>query len=83
EDGIIITRDDIVQVSPVKRRLNSSDSEDDQPVSEDKGIEGASTAANASKKKRADKDKIEEVVIEKEKRKRTAVSESDKVTKKP
>ncbi|MCI81597.1 hypothetical protein A2U01_0102871, partial [Trifolium medium] len=43
---------------------------------------GATTAA-ASKKKMADKEKIEEVVKEKEKRKRTDVSESDKVTKKP
>ncbi|MCI82390.1 hypothetical protein A2U01_0103664, partial [Trifolium medium] len=73
-------------------RQDSSDSEDDQPVSKDKdtvGREGAyvaqvvkgkesivsgSTAANASKKKRDGKDKIEEVVKEKEKRKRTAVS---------
>ncbi|MCI59754.1 hypothetical protein A2U01_0081009, partial [Trifolium medium] len=44
EDGIIITRDDIVQVSPVKRRKDSSDSEGDQPASEGKntiGTEGA------------------------------------------
>ncbi|MCI75239.1 hypothetical protein A2U01_0096507, partial [Trifolium medium] len=41
------------------------------------------TAAVVPRKKRADKEKIEEVVKEKEKRKRTVVSESDKVTKKP
>ncbi|MCI89880.1 hypothetical protein A2U01_0111169, partial [Trifolium medium] len=61
EDGIIITRDDIAYASPVKRRQDSSDSEDVQPVSEDKGTEEASTAAVVSKKKRADKEKIEEV----------------------
>ncbi|MCI37071.1 hypothetical protein A2U01_0058295, partial [Trifolium medium] len=92
-----------VQVSPVKKRQDSSDSEDDQPVSEDKdtiGTEGApvaqvvrgkepivsgATAATAPKKKRAGKDKIEEVVTEKEKRKKADVSESDKekVIKKP
>ncbi|MCI88042.1 hypothetical protein A2U01_0109328, partial [Trifolium medium] len=71
------TRDDIAQVSPVKRSQDSSDSENDQPVSEDKGTEGVSTATVASKKKRTDKEKTEEVVKEKEKRKRTAVSESD------
>ncbi|MCI97019.1 hypothetical protein A2U01_0118319, partial [Trifolium medium] len=60
EDGIIITRDDIAYAFPVKRSHDSSDSEDDQPVSEDKGIEKTSTAAVASKKKRADKEKIEE-----------------------
>ncbi|MCI63349.1 hypothetical protein A2U01_0084606, partial [Trifolium medium] len=46
---------------------------DVQPVSEDKGKEEASTAEVVSKKKRADK----------EKRKRFAMSESEKVTKKP
>ncbi|MCI87880.1 hypothetical protein A2U01_0109165, partial [Trifolium medium] len=40
-------------------------------------ISGATTAVVVSKKKRADKEKIEEVVKEKEKRKRTAVSESE------
>ncbi|MCI86300.1 hypothetical protein A2U01_0107581, partial [Trifolium medium] len=52
--------------SPVKRRQNPSDSEDDQPVSEEKdtvGTEGASVA---------------QVMKEKEKRKRTVVSESEK-----
>ncbi|MCI50447.1 hypothetical protein A2U01_0071691, partial [Trifolium medium] len=47
EDGIIITRDDIAHASPIKRRQDSSDSEDDQPVSKDKdvvGKEGASVA---------------------------------------
>ncbi|MCI93846.1 hypothetical protein A2U01_0115144, partial [Trifolium medium] len=68
-----------------------SDSEDDQPVSEDKdavGTEGASvaqdvrgkeqivsdaTTAVVQKKKRAGKEKLEDVVKEKEKRKRIAV----------
>ncbi|MCI86552.1 hypothetical protein A2U01_0107833, partial [Trifolium medium] len=47
EDDIIITRDDIAYASHVKRRQDSSDSEGDQPVSEDKdavGTEGASVA---------------------------------------
>ncbi|MCI60190.1 hypothetical protein A2U01_0081445, partial [Trifolium medium] len=34
EDGIIITRDDIAYASPVKRSEDSSEYEDDQPVSE-------------------------------------------------
>ncbi|MCI82025.1 hypothetical protein A2U01_0103299, partial [Trifolium medium] len=42
-----------------------------------------STEAVVPKKKRAGKEKLEEVVKEKEKRKRIAVSESEKVTKKP
>ncbi|MCI55416.1 hypothetical protein A2U01_0076666, partial [Trifolium medium] len=83
EDGIIITRDDIAYASPVKRSEDSSESEDDQLVSEDKGAEGTSTAAIVPKKKRAGKEKLEEVVKEKEKRKRIDVSESEKVTKKP
>ncbi|MCI80094.1 hypothetical protein A2U01_0101365, partial [Trifolium medium] len=62
---------------------DSSDSEDDQSVSEDKGTEGTSTVAVVPKKKRADKEKREEVMKEKEKRKRIDVSESEKVTKKP
>ncbi|MCI47640.1 hypothetical protein A2U01_0068882, partial [Trifolium medium] len=44
EDGIIITKDDIVQVSPIKEIKDSSDSEDDQLASEGKdtvGTEGA------------------------------------------
>ncbi|MCI52598.1 hypothetical protein A2U01_0073844, partial [Trifolium medium] len=69
--GIIITRDDIVQVSPVKRRQNSGDFEDDQPVSEDKDTGGTEGASDA------------QIVKEKEKRKRTAVFESERVIKKP
>ncbi|MCI56715.1 hypothetical protein A2U01_0077966, partial [Trifolium medium] len=69
EDGIILTREDIAHASPVKRRHDSSDSEDIQPVSEDKGTEEASTAIVASKKKRADKEKFEVVMQEKGKRK--------------
>ncbi|MCI89214.1 hypothetical protein A2U01_0110502, partial [Trifolium medium] len=71
--GIIITRDDIAYASPVKRSEDSCDSEDDQPVSEDKGAEGTSTEAVVSKKKKTGKEKLEEVVKEKEKRKRIAV----------
>ncbi|MCI36696.1 hypothetical protein A2U01_0057919 [Trifolium medium] len=47
EEGIIITRDDIDEVSPLKERKDSSDSEKDQPASEGKdttGTEGASDA---------------------------------------
>ncbi|MCI76776.1 hypothetical protein A2U01_0098046, partial [Trifolium medium] len=47
EDGIIITGDDIAQVSPLKERKDSSDSEDVNPASEGKvtiGSEGASDA---------------------------------------
>ncbi|MCI65832.1 hypothetical protein A2U01_0087090, partial [Trifolium medium] len=40
------------------------------------------TTAVVPKKKRAGKEKLEDVVKEKEKRKRIAVSESDRVTKK-
>ncbi|MCI10849.1 hypothetical protein A2U01_0031945, partial [Trifolium medium] len=93
DDGIIITRDDIVQVSPIKERKDSSESENDQPASEGKvttSKDGASEAqvvtvsADTSKRKRAGKDKAEVVVKEKDKRKRVVVSESDKenVTKK-
>ncbi|MCI57819.1 hypothetical protein A2U01_0079070, partial [Trifolium medium] len=46
-------------------------------------IVSGTTAVIESKKKRADKEKVEEVVKEKEKRKRTDVSESGIVTKKP
>ncbi|MCI91159.1 hypothetical protein A2U01_0112453, partial [Trifolium medium] len=68
--GIIITRDDIAYASPVKRSEDYSDSEDDQPVSEVKGAEGTSTEAVVPKNKRTGKEKFEEVVKEKEKRKR-------------
>ncbi|MCI44374.1 hypothetical protein A2U01_0065613, partial [Trifolium medium] len=47
EEGIIITGDDIAKVSPLKERKDSSESEEDQPVSEGKvtvGTEGASDA---------------------------------------
>ncbi|MCI25002.1 hypothetical protein A2U01_0046190, partial [Trifolium medium] len=36
EEGIIITGNDIAQVSPVKERKDSSDSEGDQPASEER-----------------------------------------------
>ncbi|MCI78762.1 hypothetical protein A2U01_0100033, partial [Trifolium medium] len=62
---------------------DSSDFEDIQPVSEDKGVEGTFTTAVVSKKKRAGKEKLKEVIKEKEKRKRVAVSDSDRVSKKP
>ncbi|MCI88578.1 hypothetical protein A2U01_0109865, partial [Trifolium medium] len=68
EDGIIITRDDIAYASPVKRSEDSSESEDDKPVSKDKGAEGTSSTTVVPKKKRADKEKLEDVVKEKEKR---------------
>ncbi|MCI94131.1 hypothetical protein A2U01_0115429, partial [Trifolium medium] len=42
-----------------------------------------STTTVVSKKKRAGKEKLEDVVKEKEKRKRVAVSESDRVSNKP
>ncbi|MCI82365.1 hypothetical protein A2U01_0103639, partial [Trifolium medium] len=32
EEGIIITGNDITEVSPLKERKDSSDSEDDQPA---------------------------------------------------
>ncbi|MCI73707.1 hypothetical protein A2U01_0094971, partial [Trifolium medium] len=47
EEGIIITREDIAQVSPVKKRKDSSDSEDDQPASEDIGTIGTEGASDA------------------------------------
>ncbi|MCI75614.1 hypothetical protein A2U01_0096883, partial [Trifolium medium] len=63
--GIIITRDDIVQVSPVKRRKDSSDSEDDQLASEGKGKEQIVSAADTTPlKKKTGKDKAEVVVKE-------------------
>ncbi|MCI63051.1 hypothetical protein A2U01_0084308, partial [Trifolium medium] len=40
EDGVIITGKDIAYASPVKRNRDSGESEDDIPVSEDKGAEG-------------------------------------------
>ncbi|MCI53658.1 hypothetical protein A2U01_0074905, partial [Trifolium medium] len=47
EDGIIITGDDIAQVSPLKERKDSSDSEDDHPASEGKVITGTEGASDA------------------------------------
>ncbi|MCI93549.1 hypothetical protein A2U01_0114847, partial [Trifolium medium] len=47
EDGIIITGKDIAYASPVRRSKDSSEYEDDQPVSEYKNVadtEGASVA---------------------------------------
>ncbi|MCI71406.1 hypothetical protein A2U01_0092669, partial [Trifolium medium] len=47
EQGIIITGDDIAQVSPLKVRNDSSESEEDMPASEavvTTGTEGASDA---------------------------------------
>ncbi|MCI88376.1 hypothetical protein A2U01_0109663, partial [Trifolium medium] len=47
EEGIIITGDDIAQVSPVKERKDSSDSEDDQPASEGKATTSKDGASEA------------------------------------
>ncbi|MCI09722.1 hypothetical protein A2U01_0030811, partial [Trifolium medium] len=86
EDGIIITKDDIVQVSPIRRK-DSSESDDDQPASEgnvnarkDGAFEAQVVAVSAatSKRKRAGKDKAE--MVEKDKRKRTVIFESGKQT---
>ncbi|MCI75057.1 hypothetical protein A2U01_0096324, partial [Trifolium medium] len=60
EEGIIITGDDIAQVSPVKERKDFSDSEDDQPA--------GTVIAAAPKKKRNGKEKVEDVVEKKKKR---------------
>ncbi|MCI74845.1 hypothetical protein A2U01_0096109, partial [Trifolium medium] len=68
---------------PVKRSQDSSESEDDKLVSEDKSAEGTSTEAVVPKKKRTGKEKLEGVVKDKEKRKRIVVSESEKAAKKP
>ncbi|MCI90292.1 hypothetical protein A2U01_0111584, partial [Trifolium medium] len=69
EDGIIITGKDIAYASPVKRNQDSGESEDDILVSEDKGAEGTATEVVVPKK-RTGKEKLGEVVKEKEKRKR-------------
>ncbi|MCI95986.1 hypothetical protein A2U01_0117285, partial [Trifolium medium] len=66
EDGIIITGKDIAYASPVKRSRDSGESEDDIIVSEDKGTEGTSTEVDVPKKKRTGKEKLGEVVKEKE-----------------
>ncbi|MCI86800.1 hypothetical protein A2U01_0108081, partial [Trifolium medium] len=47
EEGVIITRDDIAEVSPLKERNYSSDSEEDQPASEDIGTTGIEEASDA------------------------------------
>ncbi|MCI44540.1 hypothetical protein A2U01_0065779, partial [Trifolium medium] len=68
--------------SPVKRSQDSGESEDDNPDSEDKGAEGTATEVVVPKKKITGKEKLGEVVKEKEKRKRIVVSESEKAAKK-
>ncbi|MCI17531.1 hypothetical protein A2U01_0038679, partial [Trifolium medium] len=45
EDGIIITGKDIAYASPVRRSEDSSEYEDDQPVSEDKDTVGTEVAS--------------------------------------
>ncbi|MCI62171.1 hypothetical protein A2U01_0083428, partial [Trifolium medium] len=76
EEGVIITRDDIAEVSPLKVRKDSSDSEEDQPASEEgasdaqvvKGKEpvvAGTTAAATPKRKRVGKEKVEDVVEKK------------------
>ncbi|MCI31073.1 hypothetical protein A2U01_0052284, partial [Trifolium medium] len=93
EDGIIITRDDIVQVSPVKKRKDSSDSEDDQLASEGKdtvGTEGTfaaqvdkgkepivSDTAAATAPKKKRSDKDKIEVVVKEKEKRKRIAASE------
>ncbi|MCI61263.1 hypothetical protein A2U01_0082520, partial [Trifolium medium] len=47
EEGVIITRDDIAQVSPLKERKDSSDSEDDYLASEGKVTTGTEEAFEA------------------------------------
>ncbi|MCI90946.1 hypothetical protein A2U01_0112240, partial [Trifolium medium] len=54
EEGIIITGEDIAQVSPLKERKDSSDSEEDLPTPEAKdttNTEGASDALVSKGKK--------------------------------
>ncbi|MCI55008.1 hypothetical protein A2U01_0076258, partial [Trifolium medium] len=77
EEGVIITRDDIAQVSPLKDRKISSDSEDDHPASEGKVTTDAhvvkgkepvvadTTTTATPKRKRTGKDKVENVVEKK------------------
>ncbi|MCI31782.1 hypothetical protein A2U01_0052994 [Trifolium medium] len=47
EEGIIITKDDIAEVSPLKERKDPSGSEDDQPASEGKVTTGTEEASEA------------------------------------
>ncbi|MCI88800.1 hypothetical protein A2U01_0110088, partial [Trifolium medium] len=47
EEGVIITGDDIAKVSLLKKRKDSSDSEDDQPASEGKDTTGTEGAPDA------------------------------------
>ncbi|MCI16344.1 hypothetical protein A2U01_0037486 [Trifolium medium] len=103
EEGIIITGDDIAKVSPLKKRKDSSDSEEDLPTPEAKNItgkEGASdalvskgkepvvsgTTAATPKRKRADKEKVENVVEKKKekvtKKQRTHKKKEPKIVRK-
>ncbi|MCI46821.1 hypothetical protein A2U01_0068062, partial [Trifolium medium] len=92
-EGIIITGEDIAQVSPVKKIKDSSDSEDGQSASEDigtigtkgasdaqvvKGKEPIVTDTTAATPKRKSAGKDKVEVVVKEKKKRVATSVSDK-----
>ncbi|MCI02186.1 hypothetical protein A2U01_0023218, partial [Trifolium medium] len=82
EEGIIITGDDIAKVSPLKKRKDSSDSEEDLSAPEAKdttGTEGASDAIVSKGKKPVVSEAADTVAAATTKRKR---AEKEKVEKK-